>query len=297
MQARADLLLADAAASKVASLAAFKDVAAADRVAVAVAASRTDQQRRFRMASVILSISHASSPSAGPAVATVPVGISAAKGKDAVASVPAASVDAQNSGLSLLSAVAAPVPVSSSPGHPAYTPALRWWESRPVGSIDLAAPQKGGISSVDELASVCLEDVSSEDGVSGLQSSLALLGPTGSLPGSKPIIDDCSALGIVVPGCPLAIMRWKARVISALCRALKRGVNLAAPWVVESAATRLWNRHIHVFSANEYSLAVMPLLMLAAAEALVCLAAVGSTASELCTKFGAVVARGHEESA
>jgi hypothetical protein len=294
VQARSDLLLADAAASRVASLAAFKDAATASRVAESIATARAEQAKRFRVASVLLIAPRPSAVGIGAGSSSNAAAV--VKGKDvAPGPGPVDVIMNPTSSQSQLPFAPSLVPLSTSPGFPTYTPAYRWWDESQLPAFALADASAStpatsmGLGTSTNTA----EDGPSENSIV----SNVILGPTGSLPGRKPIVEDCAALGIVVPGCPLGVTRWKARVITALCRALKRGVALGAVWLVESAAKRLWNRHLHVWSSNEYSLSVMPLLLAAAAEALSCLSAVGSGASELCTKLGAAVARAHEESA
>lgn len=294
LQARADLLLADAAAAKVSSWASVTDESVAARIADAAGAAQAEQRFRYKAALRFLAdpsnaaLARPPGP-AGGAAAAAPAGATAA-GATAAAATPAKSGKDASAALATASDAAnAPAPSNAGSAAPSFVPCSPWWEQ--AGPDDTA----GGGSSAEDTAG---EDEASADADRGASGEAALaLRPTGAVPGLKPIPTDPAALGLIVPGCSVGVLRWKARVISALARAMKRGVALGAAWLVESAAKRLWNRHLHVWSANEYSLAVLPLLLWAAADALSCLATVGSTASELCTKLGAAVARAHEESA
>ena len=269
--------MADAAAAKVAILSNQQDENVVSKLADSLSAAKSDQSRRFRAAQRI--VCKTIVPPASGAAPVAVAGTSAKNAKDTAATNPVA-----DSITPLLSLGA----VSSGAGFPAYVPCLSWWDDPISSTVEHSA--RGDSSIMGE------DDVDENEFTENFSNS-PQLGPSGSVPGMKPLPSDPAALGLIVPGCPLGATRWKARLISALARAMKRGVALGATWLVESAAKRLWNFHLHVWSANEYSLAVLPLLLGAAADALACLAAVSSSASELCTKIGAAVARSHEESA
>ena len=242
--------------------------------------SDSDQRCRYRISQKLLADS-VSRP-ATASCATIPLATGTAtpakSGKDSVSAAVTAASSVTDNG-----PAANVVPVSAGSGYPAYVPTAAWWDNASSAESSLIEQQDALMSDNEPGAD--------NEGESSTRSRL--LGPTGSVPGTKPLPTDPTALGLVVPGCPISATRWKVRVISALAPAMKRGVALGAAWLVESAAKCLWNRHLHVWSANEYSLAVLPLLLATAADALACLAAVGSSSSELCTKLGAAVARAH----
>jgi len=117
----------------------------------------------------------------------------------------------------------------------------------------------------------------------------------GYAPGFKPILNDARTLGLIIPGCPITLSAWKLRLISALGRSMRRGVSVKAAWVVETAAARLWNFHLHVWRQNIYGPAVFPQLLDVMRDSLECLKFVGASNYRLVAKIAHAYARSQEE--
>lgn len=119
----------------------------------------------------------------------------------------------------------------------------------------------------------------------------------GRRPGHKQIPSDAHALGLIVPGCPLSLVAWKLRIISALVRCMRRGVALGTPWIVETAAIRLWNLHMHIWQTNDYGSAILPPLIESLTDTVTCLLSINTVQTALLSKIVFVIARYYEEEA
>jgi len=132
-QARADLLLADAAVTKVETLAAVRDEEGSLRMAEAVRLARTEQQRRFRAAQRLLSdtsslatLAAAAKPPPRLRLAGLLVLYTWVRSKALKESIGSPAAPAtESAAVSVVTPSLVPPAASS---HGAYVPSVAWWE-------------------------------------------------------------------------------------------------------------------------------------------------------------------------